>query len=547
MEARLVADIPEGAGWQYEPKSDGFRCLVFKDQDQIQLQSKSGQPLTRYYPELAEAVGPLKARFCVLDGEIVIPAGDKFSFNELLLRIHPAASRVQKLATAAFRRLQRRRKPLFWRAISKMKPIAIDPGLFNANRERLRKLLLKNSVAVVNANDLMPTNADGTMGFHQNADLFYLTGIRQEESILVLAPDAFDEKMREVLFLREPNEHLHIWEGHKVSKDEATAISGIKTTKWLSDFRSLFHQLMCESEQVYLNSNEHYRAQVEVESRDARFVRDCQRRYPLHQYHRLARLMHQLRVIKSPAEIALIKEASGITGLGLSRVLKFVKPGVNEGEIEAEFAHEFIRRRAGFAYLPIIATGENNCVLHYSENDQVCQAGQLVLLDVAAGYGNYMSDLTRTIPVSGRFTRRQRQVYDAVLRTFRQVLKSMVPGKTILDLRKEAESLIEKECLELGLLRPAQIRKQDPDNPAVRKYFMHGVAHPIGLDVHDVLSVRDTIKPGWVLTCEPAIYIQQEKFGVRLENTVLITESGQEDLMRDIPIEADEIEECMRR
>jgi Xaa-Pro aminopeptidase len=428
-----------------------------------------------------------------------------------------------------------------------MKPISIDPGLFAGNRERLKKLLLKNSVAVVNANDIMPSNADGAMGFHQNADLFYLTGIRQEESILVLAPEAFDERMREALFLREPNENLEIWEGHKLSKEEAMSISGIKVIKWLSEFPTMFHQLMCESEQVYLNSNEHYRAQIEVESRDARFVRACQKRYPLHQYHRLARLMHQLRVVKSPAEVDLIKQACRITGLGLSRVLKFTKPGVNEAEIEAEFAHEFIRRRAGFAYQPIIAAGRNNCVLHYNQNDQPCQAGQLVLLDVAAGYGNYMSDLTRTIPVNGRFARRQRQVYDAVLRVFRQIMKRMVPGKTIVDLRKETEALIEKECVDLGLLKPAQIRKQDPENPAVRKYFMHGVSHPIGLDVHDVLSVSDPIKPGWVLTCEPALYIQEEQFGVRLENTVMVTESGPEDLMTDIPIEADEIEESMPR
>jgi Xaa-Pro aminopeptidase len=428
-----------------------------------------------------------------------------------------------------------------------MKTINVSPDLFTKNRERLRKLLLKSSVAVVNANDLMPTNADGTMGFHQNADLLYLTGIRQEETILVLAPDAFDEKLREVLFLREPNAELRIWEGHKLSKEEATRVSGIRTVKWLSEFRSIFHQLMCDCEHLYLNSNEHYRARIDVESRDARFVRDCQRRYPLHDYRRLAPLLHQVRVIKSPAEVDLIRQASQITSQGFKRVLRFIKPGTNETEIEAEFAHEFIRSRGGFAYLPIIASGANNCVLHYTQNDQECKAGELVLLDVAAGYGNYMSDLTRTVPVSGRFSRRQRQVYDAVLRTFRQMVKSTVPGKTILDLRKETEALIEKECVNLGLLKPTQIKKQDPDNPAVRKYFMHGVAHPIGLDVHDVLAVRDKIKPGWVLTCEPAIYIQEEGFGVRLENTILVTESGQEDLMAEIPIEAEEIEQLMAR
>lgn len=427
-----------------------------------------------------------------------------------------------------------------------MKFIETTSDLFSENRERLRALLPPQSIAVLNANDIMPTNADGTMGFHQNADLFYLTGIQQEESILVLAPDAFDEKLREVLFLREPNEQLRIWEGHKVSKDEAAEISGVKTAKWLPEFWTVFHQLMCESERVYLNSNEHYRAQVEVESRDARFIRECKRRYPLHRYERLARLMHRLRTVKSPREIALIQEASRVTGQGFRRVLSFVKPGVNEAEIEAEFAHEFIRHRAGFAYPPIIAAGSNNCVLHYGQNDQVCKAGELVLLDVAAGRNNYMSDLTRTIPVSGRFTRRQKDVYNAVLRVFRQMVERMIPGKTIQDLRVETEHLVEKECVDLGLLKPAHIRRQDPNNPAVRRYFMHGVSHPIGLDVHDVLYVRDKIQPGWVLTCEPGIYIAEEGFGVRLENTVWITESGPRDFMADVPIEAGEIEALMK-
>ncbi len=428
-----------------------------------------------------------------------------------------------------------------------MKPVAIDPQLFIENRERLRALLPKGSVAVANANDVLPTNADGTFAFHQNADLFYLSGVRQEESILVLAPDAFDSKLREVLFLREPSELLRIWEGHKLSREEAARVSGIRTVKWLSEFPAVFHQLMCQAERVYLNSNEHYRARVEVQSRDARFVEECQRRYPLHTYARLATLMHQLRMTKSPLEVALIERASRITGQGFERVMNFVRPGVNEAEIEAEFAHEFIRNRAGFAYLPIIAAGANSCILHYIQNDQACQDGDVVLLDVAASYGNYMSDLTRTIPVSGRFTRRQKQVYQAVLRVFRKVMALMIPGKTIFDLRKDTEALIEKECLELGLLKPSQIKKQDPDNPAVRKFFMHGVAHPIGLDVHDVLDLTATLQPGWVLTCEPAIYIAEEGFGIRLENTVRVTESGAQDLMADVPIEVDEIEEGMSR
>lgn len=428
-----------------------------------------------------------------------------------------------------------------------MKPIAIDPKLFSLNRDRLRTLLPKNALAVVNANDPMPTNADGTMGFHQNADLFYLTGVNQEETVLVLAPDAFDEKHREMLFVRQPNEHLATWEGHKLSKDEATKLSGVKSVRWLSDLPSALHALMSEAEVVFLNANEHARSSSEVETRDARFVKWCKAKYPLHEYRRLARLMHELRAVKSDLEIGLIRRASEITGKAFERVLRFVKPGVNEAEVEAEYAHEFIRSRAQFAYPPIIAAGENSNILHYVENDKPCKAGQLLLLDVAAGLGNYMSDQTRTIPVSGKFSRRQRQVYNAVLRTFRAVTAEMKPGVLVRDLRKLTEQLIEKECIELGLLTKAEVRKQDPESPAVRKYFMHGVAHPIGLDVHDVGFTQRPITAGWVLTCEPGIYIKEEKFGIRLENTILVTEKGPVDLMADAPIEADEIERAMGR
>lgn len=428
-----------------------------------------------------------------------------------------------------------------------MKPVTTDAALFIQNRSRLKQLLGPSALAVVNANDIMPTNADGILGHHQNADLFYLTGILQEETILVLAPDAYEEKKRELLFLREPNEHLTTWEGHKLSKEQATRISGIENVQWLSEFPTTFHQLMCECEHIYLNSNEHPRAVVVVETRDARFIRDCQARYPLHQYHRLARLMHELRVIKSPLEVDLIRKASAITRTGFLRILKKVKPGFNEAEIEAEFAHEFLRRRGGFAYPPIIAAGANNCILHYNQNDQPCRAGQLVLLDVAAGYANYMSDLTRTIPVTGRFSRRQKQVYQAVLRVFREVLKLMTPGTTPLQLRRATEDLIAQECVGLGLLKRAQLKRSNPDNPPVKKHFMHGVAHPIGLDVHDVAYLHQPIQPGWVLTCEPAIYVPAEGFGIRLENTIHITDQGPVDLMADIPIEAEEIEGLMHR
>jgi Xaa-Pro aminopeptidase len=428
-----------------------------------------------------------------------------------------------------------------------MKAVSLPPALFTLNRERLVKKLLPRSLAALNANDIMPTNGDGTMGHCQNADLFYLTGIRQEETILLLAPETFDPNQREILFLRETNEHLAIWEGHKLTKDLAAKISGIKNVKWLAEFPVIFRQIMCESENIFLNRNEHSRADVSVETRDARFIRDCKKQFPLHQYHRLAPLMHELRVVKSKPEIAAIQAACDLTGKAFQRVCKFVKPGCNEKEIEAEFAHEFIRSRGQFAYSPIIAGGANNNILHYTQNDQICKKGELLLLDVAASLGNYMSDLTRTIPVSGKFSRRQKQVYNAVLRVFRQMRAAMVPGKTTKDLRVECEELIAKECVDLGLLKLSEIKKQKSDAPAVKQFFMHGVAHSIGLDVHDVMNVGAKIAPGWVLTCEPAIYIQKENFGVRLENTILVTENGPVDLMAEIAIEADEIEALMNR
>jgi Xaa-Pro aminopeptidase len=428
-----------------------------------------------------------------------------------------------------------------------MKAVPLPAALFALNRERLVQRLLPRSLAVFNANDIMPTNADGAMGHLQNADLFYLTGIHQEETILLLAPDAFDPNQREILFLRQPNEHLAIWEGHKLTQAQATAISGIRNVKWLSEFPTVFRSLACELDQIYLNTNEHQRADVTVETRDARFLRDCQKSFPLHHYQRLAPLMHELRVVKSQPEIEAIKAACDLTGKGFKRVCQFLKPGVNEAEVEAEFAHEFIRHQGQFAYPPIIASGANNNILHYNQNDQPCKKGELLLLDVAAGLGNYMSDLTRTIPVSGRFTRRQKQVYNAVLRIFRQQVAALVPGKTTKDLRTECEEITARECVDLGLLKISQIKKQTPDNPAVRPFFMHGVSHPIGLDVHDVTYNHFKIAPGWVLTVEPAIYLKAEGFGVRIENTIVVTPDGPLDLMASIPIEADEIETLMHR
>ena len=419
---------------------------------------------------------------------------------------------------------------------------SIDPNLFVQNRARLKSLLRPNSLAVVNANDILPTNADGSLRLRPNSDLFYLTGVEQEESILLIYPDAHDDQTREILFLRETNDLIATWEGHKLTKDEARKLTGIARVEWLSEFRPLFHRLMCECEHVYLNANEHKRADLEVESRDLRFAKDTQARYPLHDYQRLAPLLHYLRAVKSAEEVKLLQHACDITGAGFARVARFVRPGVTETEVEAEFAHEFIRRGGDFAYPPIIASGANACVLHYLANDQVCKKGDLLLLDVAASYANYNSDLTRTLPVSGRFTRRQKQVYNAVLRVLRQSIAGLTPGKLTKDWQKEAEQFTQKELVDLGLLTTREIRKQNPDRPALKKYFMHGVGHPIGLDVHDVGLTVEPIQPGWVLTVEPAIYLPAEGFAVRLENDILIQEGGNIDLMADIPIEADEIE-----
>jgi Xaa-Pro aminopeptidase len=428
-----------------------------------------------------------------------------------------------------------------------MRYAPINAQVFEANRARLKKLLLPDSLAVVNANDLLPTNADGTLLLRQNSDLFYLTGIEQEESILLLYPQAHEEDQREILFLREPNPATETWEGHKLTKAETIRISGIARVEWLPAFRPLFHRLMCECEHVYLNSNEHKRAHIVVETRDARFAAEAQRAYPLHDYQRLARLMHRLRVVKSEPEVALIRQACAITEAGFRRVCRFVKPGVNEMEIEAEFAHEFIRSGGQFAYDPILASGKNACALHYHQNNQPCRNGELLLMDVGASYANYNSDLTRTIPVNGRFTRRQKQVYNAVLRVLRAASKAATPGKLPRAWQKEAEALMEQELAGLGLLKMSQIRNQAPGEPALKKYFMHGIGHPLGLDVHDVGLTVEPIQSGWVLTVEPGIYITAEGLGVRLENDILVQKGGNVDLMQAIPIEAEEIEQMMNR
>lgn len=423
----------------------------------------------------------------------------------------------------------------------------IKNKLFSENRKRLTTLLAPKSLAVINANDLLPVNADATLVMHPNSDLFFLSGIEQEESILLIFQDAAEEKNREILFLREPNEHLKIWEGYKHTKEDARKISGIKNVQWLSEFPVTFRSLMLESDAAYLNSNEYKRANVEMETRDVRFIRQCQQDYPLHDFRRLAPLLHQLRVTKTDLELELLKEAIDITTKGFNRMLRFVKPGVTEYEVEAELAKEYIKRRGKFAYPPIIAAGKNNCVLHYWQNDQPCKKGQLLLMDAASGYANYNADLTRTIPVSGRFSRRQKKVYNAVLRVLRASIAGATVGKLHRDWQKESQVHMNEELLKLGLLKPSQVKKQDPENPACRKYYMHGLGHPLGLDVHDVGDMNVPFAPGTVLTVEPGIYLPDEGFGVRLEDDIVVTENGPLNLMEKIPIEADEIESIMNR
>lgn len=429
-----------------------------------------------------------------------------------------------------------------------MRYLPIDNKLFIKNRKNLAKLLKNNALAVLHSNDIMPTSADGTMPFKQNTDIFYLSGIDQEESILVLFPDAPQNEHREILFLRETSPEIAIWEGHKLTKEEASEISGIGTVYWLSEFHKVFNKLMSECDSVYLNTNEHNRAEVVVETRDARFIKFCKEKYPLHQYHRLAPLMWRLRAIKSEKEIELMQIACDITEKGFRRILSFVREGISEYEIEAEYAHEFLRNRSkGFAYTPIIAAGSNSCVLHYIENNQVCKKGDILLMDVGAEYANYNADMTRVIPISGKFTPRQKEVYNAVLRVHRQAAKMLKASKTVLDEYHVAVGqMMEKELVDLNLLQMKDIKKQDKKNPLYKKYFMHGTSHHLGLDVHDVAYWHREFEAGMVFTCEPGIYIREEKIGIRLENNYLLTKDGNIDLMKNIPIEADEIEALMQ-
>ena len=403
-------------------------------------------------------------------------------------------------------------------------------------------------MVILQSNDVLPTNADGHLGFRQQNDLLYLTGIDQEETILILFPDAPVPEWKEILFVKETSDQIKIWEGYKLSKEEANSQSGIGQIKWTTEFKPMLQALMNQAENVYLATNEHPRAVVELETRNDRLIKEIKGLFPLHNLERLAPIMEATRAVKTKEEVAQISKAIDITKAGFEAVLKATKPGVMEYELEAEFIYQFIKKGSkGFAYGPIIAAGPNANVLHYNDNDKICEDGDLILIDVGAEYGNYNADMTRCIPVNGKFSPRQRQVYEAVLRVMKEAITLLKPGTTLLEYEKKVGKIMEKELIGLGLLKAEEVEKQDPEKPLYKRYFMHGTSHHLGLDVHDVGSKYRFIEAGMVFTCEPGIYIPEEGLGIRLENNFLITESEPIDLMASIPLEADDIERIMSR
>jgi len=423
-----------------------------------------------------------------------------------------------------------------------MKYNKIDSTLFENNRTKFIKKLKPNTLAIFNSNDILPTNADGTMPFKQNSDLFWLSGIDQEESVLLLFPNSNEDS---ILFLKETDAHIAIWEGTKLTKEIAKDFSGINKIYWLKDLENKLAEIIPKCNAIYLNKNMHSRATNSVETRDDRFRKSIKNNYQI-TILESAPIMHDLRSIKSKTEIKLLQKACDITHKGVKRILPIITPGIMEYEIEAELIHEFIRNKSnGFAYQPIIGSGANSCVLHYTTNNNECKDGDILLMDFGAEYANYCSDLTRTIPVNGKFTDRQKSVYESVLYVMKEATKMLCPGTTFKEYNKEIGRMMELELIKLGLLENIDVKNQDPKNPLYKKYFMHGTSHYLGLDVHDVGSFDTPMKEGMVFTCEPGIYIREEKLGIRLENDILVTSNSPVDLMKDIPIEIEEIEELM--
>ncbi|MBK7341619.1 MAG: aminopeptidase P N-terminal domain-containing protein [Saprospiraceae bacterium] len=421
----------------------------------------------------------------------------------------------------------------------------IDPQLFIQNRRRFAREMKPESIAIFHSNDQMPRNGDQYFEFRQNSNFFYLSGLDQPEGIIVLFPDCIKEAFREVAFIKRSNEKISIWEGYKYTKEDARKISGIDKVYFLDEMEPVLHELFLLAKRIYINTPENDRFQPEVESRDTRLARDLMAKYPGHKYHRAQPILKKQLMIKSDIEIGIMRHSMDITNKAFRRVLQFVKPGVMEYEIEAEISHEFIRNRSWHGYHPIIGSGKNNCVLHYNENKEECKDGELLLLDFGAEYANYSADLTRTIPVNGIFTERQKAVYNSVLRVMKEATTMLVPGNNLTDYQKEVGLLMESELLGLGLISKEDIKKQDPDWPAYKKYFMHGTSHHLGLDVHDSNHRYDPIQAGMVFTCEPGIYIPEEGFGIRIENDILVTDHEPVDLMGHIPVEVEEIEDLM--
>ena len=427
-----------------------------------------------------------------------------------------------------------------------MKYESIDSKLFIKNRINFSKEMKKNSIAFFNSNDIYPVSADSTLPFEQHRDIFYLSGIDQEESILVLCPDNSNPDLREILFLKETNDHIAVWEGPKINKSQALNISGIKTVFWLDELEDKLDEMISKCDSMYLNKNIHSRSASDVQTRDDRFRNKIVEKFSGKEIKEVAPIMHELRAIKSDFELKLMQNACDITEKGVRRILPFIKPGVMEYEIEAELMHEFLRNRSnGFAYQPIIGSGIDSCVLHYIENNKTCKDGDILLMDFGAEYANYASDLTRTIPVNGKFSERQKAVYNSVLHVMKEATKMLSPGTKFKEYNAEIGRIMELELIKLGLLDKHDVQKQDPLKPLYKKYFMHGTSHYLGLDVHDVGDFDWSMKEGMVFTCEPGIYILEEELGIRLENDILVTANGPDDLMKNIPIEIEEIEGLM--
>jgi Xaa-Pro aminopeptidase len=428
-----------------------------------------------------------------------------------------------------------------------MKYLPISNQLYIKNRAKFTAQMKPTSIAVFNSNDIFTTGADSTMPFEQSSDILYLSGADQEESILLLFPNAIDPNHREILFLTETNKHIEIWYGAKYSKEEATQVSGIKTIYWLSEFKKVFSDLMSEAENVYFNTNEHYRQAVEIETREDRFIKKCKLDFPAHKWEKSSPILQDIRGVKESEEIDLMQTACDLTNKGFRRILPFVKPGIMEFEIEAEFMHEFLRGRSkGFAYTPIIASGYSACVLHYIENNKECKDGDMILMDVGAEYANYSSDMTRSIPVNGKFSDRQKEIYNAVLRVKNEATNMLTPGVLWAEYHKEVGKVMTSELLDLGLISKVDVQNEDPKWPAYKKYFMHGTSHHMGLDTHDYGALKTPMKANMVFTVEPGIYIPEENMGIRLEDDVVVQSTGSPiNLMKNIPIEVEEIEELM--